>query len=69
MAETNPNLSPGVTHQPSLLGGAENIKLLFDEELDNRRETLALAPGRRSRSTWRKPQAVVRRMRPRSIMP
>ena len=41
MAETNPNLSPCVTHQPSLLGGAENIKLLFDEELDNRRETLA----------------------------
>ncbi len=27
----------------SLLGGAENIKLLFDEELDNRRETLANA--------------------------
>jgi hypothetical protein len=24
-----------------LLGGAENIKLLFDEELDNRRENLA----------------------------
>jgi len=39
----NPNLSPFVTHQPSLLGGAENIKLLFDEELDNRRETLARA--------------------------
>ena len=36
----NPNLSPQVTHQPSLLGGAENIKLLFDEELDSRRETL-----------------------------
>jgi len=32
---------PCVTHQPSLLGGAENIKLLFDEELDNRRESLA----------------------------
>jgi hypothetical protein len=41
MAETNPNLSPCVTHQPSLLGGAENMKLLFDEELDSRRETLA----------------------------
>jgi len=43
MADTscNPNLSPNVTHQPSLLGGAENIKLLFDEELDNRRESLA----------------------------
>ncbi len=41
MAETNPNLSPCVTHQPSLLGGAENMKLLFDEELDNRRESLA----------------------------
>ena len=41
MADINPNLSPCVTHQPSLLGGAENIKLLFDEELDNRRESLA----------------------------
>src|ERR1017187_2150204 len=41
MAEGNPNLSPCVTHQPSLLGGAENIKLLFDEEIDNRRESLA----------------------------
>lgn len=41
--ETNANLSPNVTHQPSLLGGAENIKLLFDEELDSRRETLARA--------------------------
>jgi hypothetical protein len=39
--DSNPNLSPAVTHQPSLLGGAENMKLLFDEELDNRRETLA----------------------------
>ena len=39
----NLNLSPNVTHQPSLLGGAENIKLLFDEELDNRRESLARA--------------------------
>src|ERR1035441_1364818 len=39
----NPNLTPQVTHQPSLLGGAENIKLLFDEELDNRRENLANA--------------------------
>jgi len=43
MADSNPNLSPCVTHQPSLLGGAENMKLLFDEELDNRRETLARA--------------------------
>jgi hypothetical protein len=42
-ANPNPNLSPCVTHQPSLLGGAENIKLLFDEELDSRRETLARA--------------------------
>ena len=41
MADSNPNLPPCVTHQPSLLGGAENIKLLFDEELDNRREGLA----------------------------
>ena len=43
MSELNPNLSPAVTHQPSLLGGAENIKLLFDEELDSRRETAARA--------------------------
>jgi hypothetical protein len=42
-AVANPNLSPQVTHQPSLLGGAENIKLLFDELLDNRRETVARA--------------------------
>lgn len=28
--EANVNLSPNVTHQPSLLGGAENMKLLFD---------------------------------------
>src|ERR1039458_7789716 len=41
MEGTNLNLSPNVTHQPSLLGGAENMKLLFDEELDSRRETLA----------------------------
>ena len=41
MDGSNPNLSPSVTHQPSLLGGAENMKLLFDEELDSRRETLA----------------------------
>jgi hypothetical protein len=40
-AVANPNLSPQVTHQPSLLGGAENMKLLFDEALDSRRETLA----------------------------
>ena len=33
MADTNPNLSPQVTHQPSLLGGAENMKLLFDNTL------------------------------------
>jgi hypothetical protein len=31
--EVNPNLSPAVTHQPSLLGGAENMKLLFDDTL------------------------------------
>jgi len=41
MADPNPNLAPNVTHQPSLLGGAENIKLLFDEELDSRREVQA----------------------------
>ena len=33
--------SPQLDARYSLLGGAENIKLLFDEELDNRRETLA----------------------------
>ena len=41
MVDPNPNLAPNITHQPSLLGGAENMKLLFDEELDARRETLA----------------------------
>ena len=30
MPDSNPNLSPAITHQPSLLGGAENMKLLFD---------------------------------------
>ena len=35
--------APNIVHQPSLLGGAENIKLLFDEELDSRRELLARA--------------------------
>lgn len=34
-------VAPQVVHQPTLLGGAENMKLLFDEALDNRRETLA----------------------------
>lgn len=36
-----PQFAPQVFHQPTLLGGAENIKLLFDEELDNRREVAA----------------------------
>lgn len=31
--DANPNLSPAVTHQPSLLGGAENMKLLFDDTM------------------------------------
>lgn len=31
--EPNANLSPQVTHQPSLLGGAENMKLLFDDTM------------------------------------
>ena len=39
--ELNPNLSPADTHQPSLLGGAENMKLLFDDTMsflsENRR--------------------------------
>lgn len=30
---SNPNLSPAITHQPSLLGGAENMKLLFDDTM------------------------------------
>lgn len=41
--DENKNTAPQVTHVPSLLGGAENIKLLFDEELDSRRETVARA--------------------------
>jgi len=41
MDNSTDNLAPRIVHQPSLLGGAENIKLLFDEELDNRREVLA----------------------------
>lgn len=41
--DPNPNLAPQVTHQPTLLGGAENMKLLFDEELDSRREVQARA--------------------------
>jgi hypothetical protein len=44
--EPNANLSPQITHQPSLLGGAENMKLLFDNTmaltqaalLDNQRD-------------------------------
>lgn len=31
----NPNLSPAITHQPSLLGGAENMKLLFDDTMSD----------------------------------
>lgn len=33
--EPNSNLSPQVTHQPSLLGGAENMKLLFDDTMSD----------------------------------
>lgn len=33
--EPNCNLSPLVTHQPSLLGGAENMKLLFDDTMSD----------------------------------
>lgn len=32
-AGINPNLAPMITHQPSLLGGAENMKLLFDDTM------------------------------------
>ena len=42
MSDTQGNVTaPTVMHQPTLLGGAENMKLLFDEALDSRRETLA----------------------------
>jgi hypothetical protein len=42
MSDVQGNVTaPTVMHQPTLLGGAENMKLLFDEELDSRRETLA----------------------------
>lgn len=43
MGDGSTSSSPAVVPQHSLLGGAENIKLLFDEELDNRRETSARA--------------------------
>ena len=33
--DQNANLSPQVTHQPSLLGGAENMKLLFDDTMSD----------------------------------
>lgn len=39
--DQNPNCAPQTPHSPTLLGGAENIKLLFDEELDTRRESQA----------------------------
>lgn len=38
-----PTPSPALVPAHSLIGGAENIKLLFDEELDNRREVLSRA--------------------------
>ncbi len=41
--DSNPNCAPQTPHSPTLLGGAENIKLLFDEELDSRREVQARA--------------------------
>lgn len=40
MADLNPNLSPAITHQPSLLGGAENMKLLFDTMMVIQGQTL-----------------------------
>ena len=40
--EPDKSASPQAIPPPyTLVGGPENIKLLFDEELDNRRETLA----------------------------
>jgi hypothetical protein len=40
--EPNESKSPqGIPPPYSLAGGPENLKLLFDEELDNRRESLA----------------------------
>ena len=43
--EPNPNLTPNITHQPSLLGGAENMKLLFDDTMAHlaRERTVALS--------------------------
>lgn len=40
MSDVNPNLSPLITHQPSLLGGAENMKLLFDLTLSLNQQSL-----------------------------
>lgn len=33
--DLNANLAPMITHQPSLLGGAENMKLLFDDTMSD----------------------------------
>src|SRR5690349_17159514 len=43
MPENTPGFTPTAVAIPpyTMVGGPENIKLLFDEALDNRRETLA----------------------------
>lgn len=33
--DSNPNLAPNITHAPTLLGGAENMKLLFDDTMSD----------------------------------
>lgn len=46
----NPNLSPQITHQPSLLGGAENMKLLFDTVMS--RENQAILDNQEDSRAW-----------------
>lgn len=49
-ANPNPNLSPAVCHQPSLLGGAENMKLLFDSVMNL--QTQKLMDGQSDARAW-----------------
>lgn len=49
--DTNANLSPLVTHQPSLLGGAENMKLLFDSQMALIQQLTA--DGQENARAWR----------------
>jgi len=48
--DENPNLSPRVTHQPTLLGGAENMKLLFDDTMTDTSDGRKMA--RRHADAW-----------------